>query len=140
MRKFIYAYIVQANYGYGYEDIEKIDKHEKYHGYTPEQYARYLKHEHWLNQKSASYRIISRRIVNEQYTAFFAMLNKEATVLQYDNTRIKYLPHAGILSQVNKNTFMITSRQNFTYTFKLNNVQSFVSGVINVNMLECSMP
>lgn len=89
-RKYIYWHIVQANYGYGWEDLEQVNQHwddslcapmdapksmyiRKLEGYPkvgntyytePIGYARYLLGEHRLAYPSAQYRIINRRELN----------------------------------------------------------------------------
>jgi len=86
VRKYTYYFVVQGNYGYGFEDLEFVNKHwdkdfcgpryapkrmydHEYEGnpkvtnryLTPMAYAIYLRNEYRVAYPNATYRIINRR-------------------------------------------------------------------------------
>lgn len=66
MRKYTYLYVLQGDYGYGWEDLAAEDKHsEKNEHGTPWQRIKQNKKEYIENERGA-YRIIERRELNEK--------------------------------------------------------------------------
>ncbi len=69
--KYTYLYVLKANYGYGWEDLEELNKHETH--YIVEDgihvsawgYAKYLLRENLMVYPNAHYKIISRRELNK---------------------------------------------------------------------------
>lgn len=59
-QKYTYWNVVQGNYGYGWEDLEFVNRPDT------TGYARYLRKEYKLAYPSASYRIIQRRELKQQ--------------------------------------------------------------------------
>lgn len=72
--KYKYLYVIQGDFGQGWEDVEEIDKHGKgkeescatVNGkpYTPLRYVRYQIALYRESQPDFSYRIINRRVLN----------------------------------------------------------------------------
>ena len=53
--KYTYATIIQANYGYGWEDIDTVDENNS---------AKFLLKEYRMACPQASHRVINRRVKN----------------------------------------------------------------------------
>lgn len=64
-KKYIYLYVLQGNYGYGFEDLTAEDKSEtNQYGTAWQRIKNDLKA--YRQNERGNYRIISRRVLNDQ--------------------------------------------------------------------------
>lgn len=65
VKKYVYLYVLQGNYGFGYEDLTAEDKSEvNQHGTALKRIKNDLKA--YRQNEGGDYRIISRRVLNKQ--------------------------------------------------------------------------